>query len=182
MRTPLPRRLNLPAAIACALLLAACGSDRPPLFASVKRAPKPAPIVDAVPIPTTPTAAGSVPSAASAASAASDEELPSVIYFDSDAYQVKDSYKPLLEAVAKRLVSDPSLHLRIDGHTDDSGPADYNLELARMRAQMVMKQLLSLGVPRDQLQAVGHGKGKPAAKGAGLQTQAANRRVELTYR
>jgi peptidoglycan-associated lipoprotein len=108
-------------------------------------------------------------------------ELPSVIYFDFDAYTVKDEYRPLLQAHAKRLLADPSLHLRIDAHTDEHGPADYNLELARMRAVSVQKQLLSLGVPATQLQIVGHGRDK-AARGKASASVASSRRVELSYR
>jgi peptidoglycan-associated lipoprotein len=191
-----PCRLALPLSVACSLVLAACASGKnPPLLGSVRG--KPAPVVVATPTPVPPegrspmqgsvTVSGSGTSASpspavQAANAALEDDGTAVIYFDPDAYLVKDSYKPMLEAHAKRLIADPDLHLRIDGHTDDNGPADYNLELARMRAQMVMKQLVSLGVPPAQLQIVGHGKGRPRAKGLGAQAQAANRRVELTYR
>lgn len=189
-RTPSPCcRLALPLALAATVLLAACASDRPPLLGSVRKASPPqgrAPVVVATPTPVTApgvtTSVGGSGTAGPSAAPAADEDVPAVIYFDPDVYTVKDSYRPLLQTYAKRLIADPDLRLRIDGHTDDSGPADYNLELARMRAQMVMKQLISMGVPASQLQIVGHGKGQPKAKGAGAQAQAANRRVELTYR
>ncbi|MED5617700.1 OmpA family protein [Ideonella sp. BN130291] len=180
------------------VLLAACGSSpKPPLLNSPKTSasaePKKAPVAVATPVPV-PSAQGPATAAASGTStstgastngspasaiAAADDNDPAVIYFDSDVYTVKDEYQPLLEAHAKRLIANPKLRLRIDAHTDNNGPADYNLELARMRAQSVMKQLVALGVPPQQLQIVGHGKGR-AAKGG--KAQAANRRVELTYR
>lgn len=180
-------RLALPLGLALTVLLAACASDRnnPPLLGSVrgKNVQGKAPVVAAVPTPVPGLAApGASVVAGSGTSGAAEEELPSVIYFDPDEYQVKESYRPMLQAYAKRLIADPDLRLRIDGHTDDSGPADYNLELARTRAQMVMKQLVSMGVPAAQLQIVGHGKGQPKARGSNAQSQAANRRVELTYR
>jgi peptidoglycan-associated lipoprotein len=179
-------RLALPLGLALTLLLAACASDNdPPLLRSVrgKNLQGKAPVVAAVPTPVsglqTP---GATMVAGSGTAGAAEDELPSVIYFEPDEYQVKESYRPMLQAYAKRLLADPDLRLRIDGHTDDTGPADYNLELARTRAQMVMKQLVGMGVPPAQLQIVGHGKGQPKAKGSNAQSQAANRRVELTYR
>jgi peptidoglycan-associated lipoprotein len=186
-----PCRLALSSSLLCGLLTGGCSSERsPPLFGSVRD--RPAPVVIAAPKPVA-TPGGAQPgavgssgtsssssSAAAAALAAIDEDTSSVIYFDPDGYLVKDNYRPMLEAHAKRLIADPRLRLRIDGHTDGIGPADYNLELARTRAQMVMKQLVSMGVPPNQLQIVGHGKG--ATRTGGANAQAANRRVELTYR
>jgi len=179
-------RLALPLGLALTLLLAACASDHnPPLLGSVrgKNVQGKAPVVAAVPTPVPGLSSpGATVVAGSGTSGPAMEDTSSVIYFDPDEYQVKESYKPMLQAYAKRLIADPDLHLRIDGHTDDTGPADYNLELARTRAQMVMKQLMGMGVPAAQLQIVGHGKGQPKAKGSNAQSQAANRRVELTYR
>lgn len=177
---PQPCRFALP--LGLLVLLAACAAqNQPPLMASVRGK---APVVSVLPTPVQPDApdgevAGSGTSSSSSVSAA-EAALPSVIYFDADEYQVKESYRPMLQAYAKRLIADPDLHLRIDGHTDNTGPAHYNLELARVRAHMVMKQLVAMGVPAAQLQIVGHGMEKPRSKGAG--TQAANRRVELSYR
>ncbi|MEW6706040.1 MAG: OmpA family protein [Pseudomonadota bacterium] len=173
-----------PLGLATALLLAACASDRePPLLDGVRKAKASqgkAPVVVAIPTPV--PANDDTPRVAGSGTSGVAEKLPSVIYFQPDAYEVDESYLPVLEAYAERLLAEPGLQLRIDGHTDDSGPADYNLELARMRAQMVMRELLSMGVPKSQLQVVGHGKGRPKARGASAKAQAANRRVELSYR
>ncbi len=174
-----------------ALLLGGCASEKPPpLLGSVQKGRiGRAPIVTISPLPASTAQPGPHAKAQADAalpagnvSAAGTEELPSVIYFDPDAYQVKADYRPMLEAHAKRLIADPDLMLRIDGHTDESGPPDYNRELARMRAHMVMKQLIALGVPKTQLQVVGHGEGRRNGKRNGNGLQANSRRVELTYR
>lgn len=169
---PLPCRLAPLLCVAAGALLAACASDDQPTL-------RKAPIVAAVPKA---TADDPLPKVQVTSAIGTEHAVPSVIYFDSDRYRVSDEYKSVLQAHAKRLLADPNLHLRIDGHADGVGPADYNLELARMRAQMVKRELIDLGVPADQLQVVGHGDGRPAAKGASAQALAANRRVELSYR
>jgi len=181
-------RPALAAGLGAALLLAGCASEKsPPLLGSVKGRPGRAPIVTISPVPppaAAPRAQASAEPAlpAGSVSAAGTEELQTVIYFEPDAYQVKADYRPMLEAHAKRLIADPDLVLRIDGHTDESGPPDYNRELARMRAHMVMKQLLALGAPKTQLQVVGHGEARRNGKRNGNGLQANSRRVELTYR
>ena len=162
------------------LLLAGCAADEPPLMTSVADTPRKAPIVVARPAPARATA--SAAPAAPPAAPPAEAEPAAVLYFDTDVYTVKDDDLPLLQAHAKRLRADPSLRLRIDAYTDDTGPVEYNQELARMRAHTVMKQLLALGVSPKQLQIVGHGEGGPAAKGRGGRAQAESRRVELVYR
>lgn len=64
----------------------------------------------------------------------------------------------------------------IDGHTDAVGSDSYNEALSLRRARAVVDFLTSLGVPRDRLQAVGHGERAlydPARPDADI-----NRRVE----
>ena len=181
MRARLPAPRGPWCALWLALLLGACAADKPPLLAKVQRAtptaespaPAKAPIVSALPMPVPPDPVSAAPADAP------DPVPPSVLYFDSDVYELKDEYRPVLQAHARRLLRDPALQLRIDAYTVDQGPADYNLELARMRAQSVLKHLVALGVPAARLQVVSHGKGRAAARGA---TLASSRRVELSYR
>lgn len=192
----------LATALAAAVLLTACGPSSPPLMKRVEdaEAPRPrAPIVTAQPRLTPGAEAAANTRSLGKSAAAARESTPadatamapdaSVIYFGHDRYQVDDTYAPLLQAHAKRLLADPAQLLRIDAFTDDSGPADYNLELSRMRASMVQRELRALGVPARQMQVVGHGPGERHARHAvstsgtrGTGPQANARRVELSYR
>ena len=191
---PLPtdrRRLAAPAlTLVIATMFVACASNEPPLLKRVEKDGDPpaqaarAPIVLVVPKPAHgadqpggaagPSAAPSTTRGLQVPGTAVAAPDSSTIYFGRDRYQVDDQYAPLLQAHAKRLLSDPGLTLRIDAFTDRSGPAEYNLELSRMRAQTVQRQLRALGVPARQLQVVGHG---PVRGGGGNP-----RRVELNYR
>ena len=177
---PPSSRSSLRAAVACMSLLAAlagCASStgpQPPLLKRVED-DRPAPIAVAVPRPVRAESATSPSSVEDRA-----RDLASVIYFGPDRYTVDDTYLPLLQSHARKLLSDPSLQLRIDAFTDDQGPADYNLELSRMRALSVQRQLKALGVPPTRMQIVGHGPARKAVGGSGTRTS--SRRVELTYR
>lgn len=102
-----------------------------------------------------------------------------VVLFDFDSYTVKDDYRGLIDAHAKRLGNDRKLALSLEGHTDERGGREYNLALGQKRAEAVAKSLTLLGVNPSQVEAVSFGKERPAATGSDEAAWAKNRRVEL---
>ena len=102
-----------------------------------------------------------------------------VIYFDFDSYVVKDDYRSLVEAHAKRLSADRKLHMSIEGHTDERGGREYNLALGQKRAEAVAKSLTLLGAADAQVEAVSFGEERPAVQGNDETAWAQNRRAEL---
>ena len=108
--------------------------------------------------------------------------LARVIYFDYDAFVVKDEFRPAVEGHAKALSADRKKKMSIEGHTDERGGREYNLALGQKRAESVAKALTLLGVTEAQIEAVSFGKERPAASGADEAAFAKNRRVELNNR
>lgn len=104
------------------------------------------------------------------------------VYFDYDSYVVKDEYRPVIEANAKRLAGDRGRKLLVEGHTDARGGSEYNLALGQRRADAVVRALALLGVQDGQLEAVSFGKERPAVQGDDEAAYAKNRRVELKDR
>jgi len=102
-----------------------------------------------------------------------------VVYFDFDSYIVKDDYRNLVDAHAKRLNADRKLHLSIEGHTDERGGREYNLALGQKRAEAVAKSLTLLGATEAQVEAVSFGEERPAVQGNDESAWAQNRRAEL---
>jgi outer membrane protein OmpA-like peptidoglycan-associated protein len=102
------------------------------------------------------------------------------IFFDTDKDVVKPESKATLEEVAKLLAANPSLRLRVVGHTDNQGKADYNLDLSRRRAASVVGELTGkLGVDAARLDSFGCGLYAPVASNETEDGRAKNRRVEL---
>lgn len=102
------------------------------------------------------------------------------VYFDTDKDVVKAESQPTLNEIAKLLKSNPSLRLRVVGHTDDQGKTDYNLDLSRRRAASVVRELTGkLGVAASRLDSFGCGQYSPVAPNANEDGRAKNRRVEL---
>jgi OOP family OmpA-OmpF porin len=69
--------------------------------------------------------------------------------------------------------------VEIAGHTDTTGPGDYNQGLSERRAKSVMGYLISKGVPAENLTAVGYGESNPIASNVTREGREANRRVEF---
>jgi len=70
----------------------------------------------------------------------------------------------------------------IEGHTDNVGSAAKNKTLSEQRAQAVLKYLVSRGVDKKRLKAVGYGLTKPVADNSTDEGKAKNRRVELVIK
>jgi OOP family OmpA-OmpF porin len=69
--------------------------------------------------------------------------------------------------------------LRIEGHTDNVGTPDANVELSGQRALAVKIKLVEAGVAKERLLAVGHGQNKPLADNSTEEGRAKNRRTEF---
>ena len=93
---------------------------------------------------------------------------------------VKPDSKPTLDEIAKLLQSKPDLKLKIVGHTDNKGTAEYNLDLSTRRAANVVAALTgSYAIAPDQLASEGAGLTQPIASNDTEEGRAKNRRVEL---
>ncbi len=105
--------------------------------------------------------------------------IPRVVYFDYDSYVVKDEFRPVVEANAKVLSTNPARRMAVQGHTDDRGGSEYNLALGQRRAEAVVKSLTLMGAKPAQLEATSFGKERPAVQGENEEAWAKNRRAEL---
>jgi outer membrane protein OmpA-like peptidoglycan-associated protein len=85
---------------------------------------------------------------------------------------------PLMTELVSVLESHSEIkRVRIEGHTDDRGADQYNLELSKRRARSVAQWLIDKGIPTDRLEAWGCGESFPTADNTTAQGRAENRRV-----
>jgi peptidoglycan-associated lipoprotein len=103
------------------------------------------------------------------------------VYFDYDHYDVKDEYKPLVEAHAKYLVSNKTARMTIQGNCDERGSREYNIALGQRRADNVKRMMLLYGATDSQVETVSFGKEKPKNGGHDEGSWAENRRDDLVY-
>ncbi len=98
----------------------------------------------------------------------------SQVFFDFDSSQVKPGGVQELQQVADVLNKYRKTHVVVAGHTDQSGPEEYNQKLSERRAEAVKKELVNMGVIEERLKAVGFGETKPISS-----DPSQNRRVEV---
>jgi len=103
------------------------------------------------------------------------------IYYDFDAYNIKEEFQPVVEAHAKFLLEHKEMKIRVEGNCDERGSREYNLALGQRRADSVKRALTLLGVPGKQIETVGFGSEKPKAMGHDDDAWAENRRSDLMY-
>lgn len=103
-----------------------------------------------------------------------------VVLFDFDSAKIKAEAHPMLDEAVIILKKNPAIKVEIDGHTDNLGPAAYNMKLSERRANAVMKYFVDNGVEAERLTVKGFGLTKPAVSNDTKEGRAKNRRVELT--
>jgi len=69
------------------------------------------------------------------------------------------------------------LSIEVQGHTDSEGDPVRNRELSQRRAESVLEALVSMGVPRADLSAVGYGESQPIVDQNGAEIPERSRRV-----
>lgn len=84
-----------------------------------------------------------------------------------------------VERVAGVLKQYPETTIRIAGHTDSTGTADYNQKLSERRAEAVRNALVGLGIQSERISTIGYGFTKPVADNKTEAGRQQNRRVEL---
>jgi peptidoglycan-associated lipoprotein len=103
------------------------------------------------------------------------------IYYDLDKFDVRDEYRPLVEAHAKYLRENPGTRILIQGNTDERGSREYNVGLGQRRSDGVKRMLILLGAKENQIESVSLGEEKPQAEGQGEDAWSKNRRSDILY-
>lgn len=93
---------------------------------------------------------------------------------------IEGEWARALKQIAQLLQRHPEItHLRIEGHTDNTGPDDFNMRLSQERADAVRSFLVAQGVAAGRLTSHGFGPTRPVASNANAEGRQANRRVEF---
>lgn len=101
------------------------------------------------------------------------------VLFDYDRYDLTNEAKQLLDGVAEYMAMNPSMKLKINGHTDNSGGEMNNKTLSLNRAETVAAYLQAKGVAKSRMTTKGYGKTMPKATNDTPEGKMMNRRVEF---
>ncbi len=109
----------------------------------------------------------------------SDATFDSVA-FPYDSFQIADSERGKIEAVADYMASNGDVTVVVDGHCDERGSREYKLSLGEHRALAVRAYLISLGVAGDRVQTRSFGEEQPLDSGHTEGAWRQNRRGEFS--
>lgn len=179
----------IPALAAAALLLASCATSTGPETqpgAPVEGAQPGGPGAQPGAVesrPVTPVEAGKAAGESPFAELKNPESPLSKrsVYFDYDKFDIKDEYRPLVEAHAKFLRDNPTAKMLVQGNADERGSREYNVGLGQRRADSLKKMLTLLGAREDQIESVSLGEEKPVCNGHDEECWAKNRRDDMLY-
>jgi outer membrane protein OmpA-like peptidoglycan-associated protein len=102
------------------------------------------------------------------------------ILFDVNSDNIKPESGLVLKEMAQTLQENPTVRVKIIGHTDSDGDANTNLTLSQKRALAVKTALTSFyGIETERLETDGKGESEPLNKNANDTEKAQNRRVEF---
>lgn len=102
-----------------------------------------------------------------------------IVYFGYDSAEIDTAGQGVIANYGRYLTASPSAKVRLEGHTDERGSAEYNIALGERRAQTVARELKAVGVTDSQLSVISYGKERPAAPGSSEEAYSKNRRVEV---
>jgi outer membrane protein OmpA-like peptidoglycan-associated protein len=105
--------------------------------------------------------------------------LGSGILFDVNRAELKPGAYSSIREIATFLKQHPDRVATIEGFTDSTGSADYNLSLSQRRADAMRGALLQEGVAPDRVIVRGMGESEPVASNKTEAGRQLNRRIQV---
>lgn len=101
------------------------------------------------------------------------------IQFEFANATLKSDATATLARLTEAMKACPTVHVRIEGHTDNNGDVARNQRLSESRANSVVQVLTTAGVEAGRMTAMGLGQTKPLASNDSERNRALNRRIEI---
>lgn len=101
------------------------------------------------------------------------------IYFGLDKDTLDTNARQAILLLNNELAGKPNAHITLDGHTDRTGPARYNMDLSHRRAAAVKWALEGMDIAASRIESYGFGETDPAVATADGVLEPKNRRVEI---
>lgn len=103
------------------------------------------------------------------------------IYFETGSSELMSTSQYEIDKLYQMLTEQPSLSMKIMGHTDDVGTESDNLILSQNRADEVKKALIEKGISTNRLISIGKGETSPIDSNDTAEGRSKNRRTEVVF-
>jgi outer membrane protein OmpA-like peptidoglycan-associated protein len=99
------------------------------------------------------------------------------IIFDFDKWDLLSQSFVELDKLYQLLNTNPTMRIKLEGHTDNFGSYEYNLQLSLKRVQSVAKYLIEKGISPERIEFQGYSYSCPIASNDTEEGRKINRRV-----
>jgi len=99
------------------------------------------------------------------------------IFFEFDKADLLPGSFNELQKLYNLLTRNSTMRIKIEGHTDNQGGYDFNLQLSRRRAEAVVLYLINHGITSDRIESAGFSFAVPIATNETAEGRQLNRRV-----
>ena len=107
-----------------------------------------------------------------------DVKIDNILFYFNSA-QVRSEYNEKLSILGEFLKNNPKTYVVLTGFTDGTGSSDYNLGLARRRAESIEAYLIAkYNISVGQIVTQWYGQDNPVAENDSIDGRSQNRRVE----
>jgi len=103
------------------------------------------------------------------------------VYFQSAKTELSTDYHPYLKKVINVVNGHTDLRLKVIGHTDWDGSDQYNEDLSKKRAEVIIQFLIQNGLAKDRIEYEFQGEKKPADTNKTSEGKKRNRRVDFQF-
>jgi peptidoglycan-associated lipoprotein len=103
------------------------------------------------------------------------------VFYEYDKYDIRDEYRPLLQAHGKYLAENRGKKMLVQGNCDERGSREYNIALGQRRAEGVKRMLVLMGATEAQVEPVSLGEEKPRCTDHNEGCWSQNRRSDMLY-
>lgn len=93
---------------------------------------------------------------------------------------ITDKAMVLLKEYTQALLEFPDIRVLIEGYIASNNDTVANTQLSQRRADHIRNEMIKLGIPPDQLQAIGRGNHNPIASNDTSSGRRKNRRIEIS--
>jgi len=101
------------------------------------------------------------------------------VLFETGKYALSTDAQLKLAKLSGIIQAHPGLNLAVEGYTDTTGAADFNMKLSQERADTVRQFLIAQGLSADTITSKGLGEADPIADNSTAAGRKLNRRVEI---
>jgi len=104
------------------------------------------------------------------------------VNFKNGSAELMDVNDSKISSILDKLKSNPNLEINVEGYASSEGDLEFNKNLSQKRADKYASYLVSKGVPKNNIKAIGRGIENPIATNETEEGRAQNRRVDVTIK